>query len=157
MAVDSLGGVSKGITLPWPKNEKDLNWFKKNTLNQVVIMGRKTWEDSMMPKPLKFRVNVVVTKQNTSIFPGADHYIKGNLIDEIKYLEKQYLDKDIFIIGGPEIINFTISLVKEFYLTRIYGNHNCDKFLDLSLIENKMKMIKKISVDKSCHFEIWKQ
>ena len=80
MAVDSLGGVSKGITLPWPKNEKDLNWFKKNTLNQVVIMGRKTWEDSMMPKPLKFRVNVVVTKQNTSIFPGADHYIKGNLI-----------------------------------------------------------------------------
>ena len=53
MAADDNGGVSKGKSMPWPKNPKDLQWFKKNTLNQVVLMGRLTWEDPFMPTPLK--------------------------------------------------------------------------------------------------------
>ena len=31
MAVDDEGGVSKSGKMPWPKNSKDLKWFKKNT------------------------------------------------------------------------------------------------------------------------------
>ena len=53
MATDDKGGVSKGKSMPWPKNSNDLQWFKKNTLNQVVIMGRLTWEDPLIPTPLK--------------------------------------------------------------------------------------------------------
>ena len=40
MAVDDDGGVSKRGSMPWPKNSNDLKWFKKYTLNNVVIMGR---------------------------------------------------------------------------------------------------------------------
>ena len=29
MAVDDKGGISKGKSMPWPKNSKDLQWFKK--------------------------------------------------------------------------------------------------------------------------------
>ena len=47
--------------------------------------------------------------------------------------------------------------IEEFYLTRIYGNYNCEKFINISTIETKMKMVKKINGDKSCHFEIWKK
>ena len=32
MAVDDNGGISKGSSMPWPKNSNDLNWFK-NTEN----------------------------------------------------------------------------------------------------------------------------
>ena len=64
---------------------------------------------------------------------------------------------DIFIIGGSEIINLTYNLIEQFYLTRIYGNYNCEKFIDIPLIENNMKMIKKIDGDSSCHFEIWEK
>ena len=39
MAADDMGGVSLGESMPWPKNSNDLQWFKKNTLNQVVVMG----------------------------------------------------------------------------------------------------------------------
>ena len=60
-------------------------------------------------------------------------------------------------LGGSEIINMLIDSIEEFYLTRIYGNYNCEKFLDISMIENKMTMIKKINGDHSCHFEIWKK
>ena len=49
MAVDEKGGISKGQSMPWPKNSIDLKWFKENTVNNVVVMGRKTWEDPFMP------------------------------------------------------------------------------------------------------------
>ena len=157
MAIDEKGGISKGKSMPWPKNSKDLNWFKEKTLNNVVIMGRKTWEDPFMPTPLKSRINILVTNKNAKQFPGSDSCISGNINEKIKKLESQYNDRDLFIIGGSEIINITFEIIQQFYLTRIYGNYNCEKFLNLSLIENKMKLIKKIDGDNSCHFEIWQK
>ena len=52
MAIDEIGGISKGQSMPWPKNSIDLRWFKENTLNNVVIMGRKTYDslNSKLPK-----------------------------------------------------------------------------------------------------------
>ena len=157
MAIDEKGGISRGLSMPWPKNTIDLKWFKENTINNIVIMGRKTWEDPFMPTPLKNRLNVLITKRKKSLYPGADFYLSDNILDRIREIEIEYKNKDIFIIGGNEIINLTIDLIQEFYLTRIYGNYNCEKFINISLIENKMKMIKKINGDKSCHFEIWKK
>ncbi len=157
MATDDKGGVSRGKSMPWPKNSNDLQWFKKNTLNQVVIMGRLTWEDPLIPTPLKSRINVLVTRKNPSLYPGVDHYLQGDLKVELKNLEIKFKDKNIFIIGGPEILNQVFSLVNEFYLTRIYGNYNCDKFISLVDIHNSMKIEQKIDCDETCHFEIWKK
>ena len=157
MAVDEKGGISKGRSMPWPKNLIDLGWFKKNTLNNIVIMGRKTWEDPFMPTPLKSRINVLATNKDPSLFPGADYYFSGDVNQQVTEIQNQYKYNDVFIIGGSELINLTIDLIQEFYLTRIYGNYNCEKFLDISMITNNMKLTKKIEGDKSCHFEIWKR
>ena len=129
MAVDDEGGISKNGSMPWPKNLNDLKWFKNNTLNNIVIMGRFTWVDPFMPSPLKNRINVLITKQ----------------------------EKDTFIIGGQNIIEQSFELIEKFYLTRIYGKFNCDKKLDLQKIEDKMILEKKIQSDKTSHFEIWKR
>ncbi len=157
MAVDEKGGISKGSSMPWPKNLKDLQWFKKNTLNQVVVMGSKTWEDPFMPTPLKNRDNVLITTKDNSYYPGANIYLKGDIVNEILKLEKKFSDKDIYIIGGPEIIQQTFDLFKEFYLTRIYGNFDCDKFIDIDKIKNSMNISEKIECDNTCHFEIWRK
>ncbi len=157
MAVDDNGGISKDLSMPWPKNSKDLQWFKKNTLNQVIVMGSKTWEDPFLPTPLKYRENILVTTKDNSLYPGANAFIKGEIVDEILKLEKKYLNKDIYIIGGPEIIKQTFDLFKEFYLTRIYGNFECDKFIDIKKISNTMSLIQKIDCDETCHFEIWRK
>ena len=157
MAVDDNGGISKGLSMPWPKNSKDLQWFKKNTLNQVIVMGSKTWEDPFMSTPLKDRENILITTKDNSFYPGANAYIKGNIVDEILKLEKKLSNKDIYIIGGPEIIKQTFDLFKEFYLTRIYGNFECDKFIDIKKISNTMTLIEKIDCDDTCHFEIWRK
>ena len=60
MAVDEKGGISKGKSMPWPKNTEDLKWFKKNTLNQVVVMGSGTWADPFMPTPLKLANSIEI-------------------------------------------------------------------------------------------------
>ena len=157
MAVDDNGGISKDLSMPWPKNSKDLQWFKKNTLNQVIVMGSKTWEDPFLSAPLKDRENILITTKDNSYYPGANEYIKGNIVDEILKLEKKYSNKDIYVIGGPEIVKQTFDLFKEFYLTRIYGNFKCDKFIDIKKISNTMRLIEKIDCDDTCHFEIWKK
>ena len=157
MAVDDNGGISKGLSMPWPKNSKDLQWFKKNTLNQVIVMGSKTWEDPFLSTPLKDRENILITNKDNSYYPGANVYLKGNIVDEILNLEKKYSNKDIYIIGGSDIIKQTFDLFKEFYLTRIYGNFECDKFIDIKKISNTMSLIEKIDCDDTCHFEIWRK
>jgi len=158
MAVDQKGGISKGKSMPWPKNSQDLKWFQKNTINQVVVMGSGTWADPLMPTPLKSRENILITSKDNLTYPGADRYLKGNnILQEIQDLEIIYKTQDIFIIGGSEIINKSISIVQEFYLTRIYGNFNCEKFINLDAIEKNMNILKKIDCDETCHFEIWKR
>ena len=157
MAVDEKGGISKGKSMPWPKNSIDLKWFKENTINNIVVMGRKTWDDPFMPTPLKYRINVLITNKDKNLIQGADYYLSGNIKNQIQDIQLKYMDKDIFIIGGSEIIKLTFNCIEQFYLTRIYGKYNCEKFIDISSIENNMKMTKKINGDSTCHFEIWER
>ena len=157
MAIDDFGGISKNGSMPWPKNVSDLKWFKKNTLNSIVIMGRLTWVDPFMPSPLKDRINILVTNKDVNKYLGADEYLSGDISNKVLSLSKKYQNKDIYIIGGAEILNQLFELIEEFYLTRIYGNFECDKNIDLQKIQESMKMITRIENDKNSHFEIWKK
>ena len=152
LACDEDGGVSKDGTIPWPKNTKDLAWFKKNTIDSTVVMGSKTWKDPLMPWPLPRRKNVLATSRKED-FPGADAYIEGYLCEEIKKLSKK---DNVWIIGGINIIEQTIEIVEEFYLSRIPGKHSCDGFLPLN---KKKNMFEKTWTEKheTVEFQIWEK
>ena len=164
MACDDEGGISRNGILPWPHNSRDMKWFKQNTVEQVVIMGRKTWEDGCEYMPLLDRKNVVVSKTvgatahqkksvittrgsiisqkqygvftharpRTMLFSAAQHIIIDHIEKSIRELEKQYSNRILWIIGGGSIINQTLNMVEEFYLTRIAGTYDCDTFLPLN-------------------------
>ena len=155
MACDDEGGISRAGVLPWPHNSRDMKWFKQNTIEQVVVMGRKTWEDGCEYMPLLDRKNVVVSKTvgatahksklgksqwssskharpKTMLFSAAQHIIVDRLERSIKELEKQYSNRTLWIIGGGSIIEQTLNMVEEFYLTRIAGTYDCDTFLPLN-------------------------
>ena len=157
IAVDEDGGVSRSGSMPWPKNHIDLKWFKKHTLNQVVIMGRLTWIDPKMPTPLPNRINILVTGKSPLLFPGADSYISGNLNTDVIKVINKYEKLVKWVIGGPKTIDQLFDLIDTFFITRIYGNFKCDKKLDLQKVQQNMRLDKKIEGDKSCHFEIWKK
>ena len=61
LACDEEWGIGKDGDLPWPHNSADLKWFKDNTVNGIVVMGKSTW-DSLPRKPLPKRKNIVVTR-----------------------------------------------------------------------------------------------
>ena len=150
-----MGGVSKNGTIPWPKNTKDLGWFKKNTTNNVVVMGSKTWTDPLMPWPLPNRINVLATTKEQE-HPGADRYVCGDLDVELNKLKEEHPNKIIWVIGGPNIIEQTMDSIEEFYLSRIPGEYSCDGFLSLNTIES---LFEKTWSEKheSVEFQIWKK
>ena len=139
LACDDKGGVSKDGTLPWPHNSKDLKWFKENTAGHVVVMGSTTWEDPHMPRPLPKRTNVLVTSRPTD-YNGANRYISGNLLKEIKELEKNYPSLITWVIGGPNIVEQSLGIIDEFYLSRIPGDYDCDTHLPMKKIQTLFKV-----------------
>lgn len=139
LACDDTGGVSKNGTLPWPNNSTDLKWFKDNTAGHVVVMGSTTWDDPHMPRPLPKRTNVLVTTRRKD-YPGADAYISGDLAKEVKELEDTCPGLIIWVIGGPNIIEQTLGIIDEFYLSRIPGDYDCDTHLPLGKINALFKV-----------------
>jgi len=139
LACDDTGGVSKDGTLPWPHNTTDLQWFKENTAGHAVIMGSTTWEDPHMPRPLPKRTNVLVTTRKEK-YPGADAYLEGDLKHEISRYADENPGLITWIIGGPNIIEQTLGIIDEFYLSRIPGDYDCDTHLPMRKIESLFKV-----------------
>ena len=110
--------IGKNNQLPWKLSE-DLKNFKKITMGNSIIMGRKTFES--IGFILKGRQNIVISK--TSKFQGVT--MSSSITDSINKAKKS---KEIFFIGGQDIFEQTISLVDKIYLTRINEEIDGDRF-----------------------------
>lgn len=130
LACDDDWGIGKGGGLPWPNNPADLKWFKETTLNGTIVMGRRTWE-SLPFKPLPGRRNIVVSdtmkQQNDVEVIRSDIY--RSRMNVLSY------EDDVWIIGGSNLIENSLTLIDEFWLSRIQGTYDCEVFLPRTLIE----------------------
>ena len=140
-AVDEAGGMGANNDLPWPRNKDDMMWFKNITDNQVVVMGRTTWESEGMPHPLPGRHNVVIIH---NFLPREDIVqIRGNVVDGLQYLQDRFKDDeiDIFVIGGPDILMQARTAMQKVFLTRIPGEYFCDSHIDIDGFLGKFKLV----------------
>lgn len=126
-AADIRNGIGKNNTLPWPHNSEDLQWFKTNTIGSVVVMGRNTWEDPKMPKPLPNRYNIVVSKSFIPEGPNMIVQDSSNLGDILKGFSQ-----DVWIIGGATLLKSTKHLCSEIWISRINKDYGCDTYIDLT-------------------------
>lgn len=115
-------GYKNGI--PWYVKD-DLRLFKKLTINNTVIMGRKTW-DSLPIKPLKDRVNIVLSSKDHTSIDNNVIYCK-TLTEALKHKK---VVNDIYIIGGASIYEFALAagVVDEVIVSLIPGKHDGDTF-----------------------------
>jgi dihydrofolate reductase len=127
-AVDKNGGMGFNGTMPWPHNSADLKNFKQLTDGHVVVMGRKTWDDKNMPKPLKGRTTYVATSKT---FLPHTSVISGNMKEEILALEKKHPGKTIWVIGGPELLAQCDGIFDRLYLTHYKGSFKIDTRINL--------------------------
>ena len=153
-AADSLGGLGKNGSLPWPKNSEDLRWFKQNTLGHIVVMGGNTWRDPLMPKPLPGRINVVITSQTVDT-DGVIVYNK-DYKQHLLELQSQYPDKDIFIIGGASLFRDTQELIERVLLTRFTDSYDCDVIMDLNSYLEDFGLIEQTAKDSGL-YQIWER
>lgn len=117
VAVDNNWGIGYNgdllETIP-----EDMKYFKELTTNNVVIMGRKTW-DSLPKKPLPNRTNIVITSQKKGDENGAKFM---TLEDAMRYAIVNR-PTDVFIIGGGEIYKKLLPICNRVYITKILKNH----------------------------------
>lgn len=104
----------------------DMSFFKNTTKNKVVVMGRSTLLTLPGGKPLKNRINIVLTKDKSFEKEGV---IVCNSLDELFIELKKYDSDDVFIIGGGNVYNQLFSFCKEAYITKVNQIVKADTYL----------------------------
>ena len=154
-SVDQTGGVGNRGTLPWRHHPEDMEWFKELTTNCVVVMGRRTWDDPKMPKPLPNRANYVVSSRHVDReYQHLVRWIPGDAVDNIKQIQKQNPKQHVFIIGGQQLYDATESIVERVYLTRMKGAWFADTRIDLERYLTCFR-ISGVRPGNNCTYETW--
>ena len=154
-AVDRLGGMGFNGTLPWPHIAEDLANFQSVTAGHVVVMGRRTWDDPKMPKPLPGRINYVLT--NRAVPVPTVRTIRGDVVERLRELEQVHTGRDIFVIGGKDIIESAGILFDTVHLTRVNGIYRTDTRIHLDrFLLGFQATTAWPSTDRSCTFMIYK-
>ncbi|HHR6078842.1 TPA: type 3 dihydrofolate reductase [Providencia alcalifaciens] len=111
MAFDQVIGMENAM--PW-NLPGDLAWFKRQTLNKPVIMGRVTYE--ALGRPLPQRVNIVLSSQagtETGVI-----WVKS--IEEALEAAKAVEGADeIMVIGGGKVYQQFLPMANKLYLTHV--------------------------------------
>ncbi len=96
--------------------------FKNLTTQNVVIMGRKTFEE--IKNPLPNRINIVLSKTK---FFSAENLFTVKTFDEAVSLAKSF-KKDIFFAGGEQIYKKALPLCEKLFITEIFAEFSGDSF-----------------------------
>lgn len=102
--------IGKKGHIPW-KIKGEQKQFKELTRNNVVIMGRKTYEEIGVPFP--DRMNIVVSK--TLNYKGENLTTAKSLQQAIEMAG----NKKMFIAGGYALFEEAIPIVDKMYITEI--------------------------------------
>ncbi len=146
VACDRRQGIGKNGQLPW-RLPGDLKYFSTVTTgkeaevdpNNVVIMGRKTWQSIPEKlRPLKQRINIVLTKnpKNSELLTEmATSKESGVTLAESMEAAMQIAGQKFgavrcFAIGGASVYSQAIEhpACDLLYLTEIEAEFDCDVF-----------------------------
>jgi len=123
VAVSEDWGIGKdnGLLFSIPA---DMKFFRETTKDSVVIMGRKTLESFPGGKPLKNRVNIVLTGNKDYDTEAVVCTSKEAVIEEAG----KYSDKNIFVIGGASIYELFEDCCDTAYVTKVKALADADTF-----------------------------
>jgi dihydrofolate reductase len=122
--------------LPWYIPE-DLKKFRLITTGHAIIMGRKTFES--LPHVLPNRLHYVITrsvdfKRTNPVAAESDSVFIVSTPEQALEMIHNRIDtigdvpEEVFVIGGGEIYNQTISLTSRLYITYVKRQVDGDTF-----------------------------
>lgn len=98
--------------IPW-KIKGEQKRFRELTTGNIVVMGRRSYEEIGFPLPN--RTTIVVS--NTKNFDQENCYTVGSLEEAINL--GKTMNKNIYISGGAGLYAEAINLVEKMYITEI--------------------------------------
>ncbi len=104
---------------------EDQKWFRETTTGKVVIMGRRTLESFPNGRPLKNRVNIVITSD-------TDYHVNDAVvvhdIEEALREAAKYNDDDVYVIGGESIYRQMLPFCSTAHITHIDYAYKADSY-----------------------------
>lgn len=110
-AVDINLAIGKKGKIPWDIKE-DLKFFRENTENTAIVMGRATYDS--IGRPLPNRKNIVMTRS----IQGRDGVVEVSSSQEAINEARSYSEK-VNIIGGEYIYKEFLPLATKLLITEI--------------------------------------
>ena len=101
---------------------EDMQRFKEITTGHTVVMGDKTFES--IGRPLPGRKNVVVTRNENYDAEGVE--VRNSLEDVLQ--ESKDSPEEVFVIGGGQIFEQSLSYADKLYITVVDDEPEADTF-----------------------------
>ena len=102
--------IGKNGEIPW-KIKGEQKQFKELTTGNVVIMGRKSYEE--IGHPLPNRKNIIVS--NSKNFTGENLVTVGSLQEALEIADGE----NVYIAGGYGLFKEALPLVDKMYITEV--------------------------------------
>jgi dihydrofolate reductase len=118
-AVARNGIIGRDGGLPW-RLSSDLKRFKRLTMGNTMIMGRKTFES--IGRLLPGRHTVVLTRQVDWTFAGATVCASLPTALSLEHLAGD----EVFVIGGAQLYETALPIADRLYLTRVENDVDGD-------------------------------
>lgn len=125
VAVDKEWGIGYKGDLLFNLKE-DMKFFRNITKDKIVVMGKNTLLSLPNGKPLKNRINIIITRDKNFQVEGC---IVCNSIDELLEKIKDYHSDNVFVIGGGNIYNQLYPYCTKAYITKINTIKPADTFI----------------------------
>lgn len=132
VAIDVRGAIGCRNQLPW-RLKSDMAFFRSQTLDNAVVMGRKTY-DSLGRKCLPKRKNVVLSHNNV-LFDSTPDCRLALSVDEALFLLSSFGRPQAYVIGGAVTYREFASLVDRYLVTIVdHEVRDADAFLSESIL-----------------------
>ena len=158
VAASTNNAIGKDNKLLW-NLPNDLRFFKNVTWAMPVLMGRKSF-DSLGNKPLKGRINIVLT---SSKFLKHNGIVVVNKIKNAEFFAKENDYKELMILGGGNVYAQTIDDADNIYMTRVHHVFEDAETFFPVIDEKKWKLVSNedhFKDDKHAHdysFQLWER
>lgn len=120
---DSEWGIGKqnGLMFRLPE---DMKFFRETTTGKVVVMGLNTLRSFPGGKPLKNRVNIVLSPE-----PINEDVIRAESLEDLFEKIKGYPEDDVFVVGGASVYRLLLPYCSEVLVTKVHEKGGADVFV----------------------------
>lgn len=122
--------------IPW-RIKGEQRRFRELTTGNVVIMGRKSYEEIGRPLPNRFTVVV----SNTASFEAENCTTASSLEDAICKAKELQPGKQIYISGGAGLYKEAIDMVEVMYITEVDAEIEGDTYFPEFNVDDFIKTI----------------